>query len=135
MQTTRSLRSGLAALGVLAVGVLAGGMVLSGCESSTSLNGDEMFIEVQTLSTNNTTLALTVVGGEPPYTWWVEDPTLGELSGVTPEQPTEARTANYRASATAAPGSVNTVWVRDGRGDPNGHPEGSWTASALLVVE
>lgn len=114
-----------------ALGVLAGGVGLSGCESSTSLNGDEMFIEVQTLSTNNATLALTVVGGEPPYTWWVEDPALGELSGVTSDKPSDARTANYRASASAVPGSVNTVWVRDGRGDP----EGSWTASARLVVE
>jgi hypothetical protein len=86
-----------------------------GCEDNSSLEDAEFRIEPAevTLSTNGTVVVLEAIGGNPPFTWRVTDPSRGTLSG-------EGAIVTYTRNAVEG---ANVVEVTDSL---------TWTASATI---
>ncbi len=115
----------------MAVAALAAAGLLSGCEevtgdSRSDLAGVEGGFTLSPASYRYSeesmhTVAFTVRGGKPPFRWSVSDTAAGTISAPD-DEPTNARTVNYRPAA-ADPGAVNLLRVRDARG---------WSTSAAI---
>ena len=102
----------LLASGVIAIFVF---ITMTGCEEDGANSGDVFRIEPSevTLSSDEGSTSLHVVGGTPPYTWSVSDTTLGTVAS-NGEAVTYIRTKMT---------GVNVVSVRDSKG---------WSASAHI---
>jgi hypothetical protein len=102
-------------------------MLLVGCEENNSNvesspdTGTAFSISPSafTMTTNTTQIALTVVGGVPPFGWTMSAPSLATLTGTNDAS---SRIVNYAAVANQT--GVNTVAVTDSQG---------WRASAIII--
>ena len=96
----------------------AGAVFLFGCDDDSSLSDQSFRIDPGevVLGQADTTLALTVVGGEPPFSWAVGNETLGQVT-------TDSRTVHYTRTTQ---NGVNTVTVTDDQG---------WTAQAVITQQ
>ncbi|MEM7392960.1 MAG: hypothetical protein AAF492_11500 [Verrucomicrobiota bacterium] len=130
---------------ILLAGLLGGMAMAFGCDGDSNSDVRDLMEEgvptfriepsARFMGAGNDFTTFQVVGGNPPFTWSMEDTSLGLLNGTADGAPveTDVRTVNYSRASSTTDGA-NTIVVVDAGGNRASATVISDTGRSLVPV-